>query len=131
MRRRIMMGLGEAIFIFGGAVVWVALDTLARSAASNELAQLLTVIVMALGPFLPLLKMIADRLGKTSETKKTGHSGGLLSDWTAALIAFPLAAFLLFVVDVLVVQAFRAGNSDGFLLLITDRKSTRLNSSHQ
>ena len=118
-RRQLIIGLGEAIFIFAGAVVWVALDTLARSAASNELAQLLTVIVMALGPFLPLLKMIADRLGKASETKKNGHSGGLLSDWTAAMIAFPLAAFLLFVVDVLVLQAFRAGNSAGFLLLIT------------
>src|SRR5258708_12841711 len=114
MRRRIMMGLGEAIFIFGGAVVWVALDTLARSAASNELAQLLTVIVMALGPFLPLLKMIADRLGKTSETKKTGHSGGLLSDWTAALIAFPLAAFLLFSLDALFLHRFLPSHTDCF-----------------
>ena len=62
---------------------------------------------------------MADRLGSSSASRKPGRSVGLQFDWIAALIAFPLAGFLLFVVDVLVLQTFRVGNSAGFLLVIT------------
>jgi choline dehydrogenase-like flavoprotein len=113
-RSKLTIGLGEAIFIFVGAAIWVVLDTLAREAASSGLSKLMAAIVMALGPFLPLLKMAADRLGRS-----TSRSTGLLSKSTPALIAFPLAAFLLFVADVLVRQTFQVGNSAGLLLVVT------------
>jgi choline dehydrogenase-like flavoprotein len=118
-RSKLTIGLGEAIFIFVGAAAWVALDTLARSAASSGLAKLMAAILMGLGPFLPLLKIVADWLGRSSASRKPGRSVGLQFEWIAALIAFPLAGFLLFVVDVLVLQTFRVGNSAGFFLVIT------------
>ena len=49
-RSKLTIGLGEVIFIFVGAAAWVALDTLAGSAASSGLAKLMAAIVMALGP---------------------------------------------------------------------------------
>jgi choline dehydrogenase-like flavoprotein len=116
-RRNLTIGLGEAIFVFVGAVVWAALDTLARLAAANNLARFFTAILIALGPFLPVLKMIADRLGKAVE--KNGRSTSLPLKWTAAIIAFPLAAFLLFVADVLVQEVFTVGTGAGVLLVVT------------
>jgi choline dehydrogenase-like flavoprotein len=118
-RRNLTIALGEAIFVFAGALFWAALDTVARLAASQNLGKFLTAILVALGPFLPLLKVIADRLGKAAEKRKDSRSASQPLNWTAAIIAFPLAAFLLFVADVLVHEVFSFGTGAGILLVVT------------
>jgi choline dehydrogenase-like flavoprotein len=117
LRRNLTIALGEAIFVFAGAVFWAALDTIARLAAAHNLAKFLTALLIALGPFLPLLKLIADRLGKAAEKEKDSRSSGVRRAWTAAIIAFPLATFLLLVADVLVQAAFDLGTGASVLLV--------------
>jgi choline dehydrogenase-like flavoprotein len=116
-RNRLTLTLGEVLLIFVGTGLWVVLDTLARSAAAKGFASTLAAIVMVLGPLLPLLRVIAAKLSHTSDTRPTGRSAGLA--WMAALLAFPLAGFLLFVVDVLVNQAFDAGQRVGVWMFFT------------
>jgi choline dehydrogenase-like flavoprotein len=118
-RRNLTIALGEAIFVLVGGLFWATLDTFARLAASHNLAKFLTAILVALGPFLPLLKMIADRLGKPVDKRKDSRSAGQPLNWTAAIIAFPLATFLLFVADVLVEEAFSFGRGAGILLIVS------------
>jgi choline dehydrogenase-like flavoprotein len=115
-RSNLTIALGEVIFFFAGVVYYIALDTLARSAVANGLAGRLTAIMVALAPILPLLKMVASRLGKAYDTTKSKL--GIPLDLTAASIAFPLVTFLLLVADVLAQEIFKLGNAPGLLLVL-------------
>jgi hypothetical protein len=115
-RSNLTIALGEVIFIFAGAVYYIALDTLARSAVDQRASGTLTGIMVALAPILPLLKIVASRLGRAYDTSK-GKLGVTL-DLTAASIAFPLVTFLLLVADVLAHEIFKLGSAPGLLLVL-------------
>jgi choline dehydrogenase-like flavoprotein len=114
-RSELTIALGEVIFIFAGVIYYIALDTLARSAAANGLSGPVTAIMLALAPVLPLLKVVASRLGRAYDATK--GKLGIPLDLTAASIAFPLVTFLLLVADVLAQEAFRLGSTPGLLLV--------------
>ncbi|MBV8102679.1 MAG: hypothetical protein JOZ31_26360, partial [Verrucomicrobia bacterium] len=115
-RSQLTIALGEVIFIFVGVVYYIALDTLARSAAANGLSGTVTAIMLVLAPLLPLLKVVASRLGKAYDATK--GKLGIPLDLTAAIIAFPLVSFLLLVADVLAQEAFKLGSAPGLLLVL-------------
>jgi choline dehydrogenase-like flavoprotein len=116
-RSELTVALGEVIFVFAGVLVWVVLDTIARSVAKNGLTNAVMAILLLLGPVLPFLKMLADWLSKAYDAKKNS-AGGISLNLTASIIAFPLAAFLLLVVDVLAQNVFGLGAGPGFLMVV-------------
>ena len=115
-RSDLTIALGEVIFILVGVVYYIALDTLAKSAVANGLSGTLTAIMVALAPILPLLKMVASRLGQAYNT--TNGKLGITLDLTAASIAFPLVTFLLLVADVLAHEIFKLGSAPGLLFVL-------------
>ena len=115
-RNRLSRGLGEALVIFGFLVGWVVLDTLAIRYAQGTVAKASAVILMALGPGLPVLRWIAmNALRQISAAGNKGFSFVRIAN----LLGLPLALFLLFVLDVLAHRAFiRAPESAIWLVLI-------------
>jgi choline dehydrogenase-like flavoprotein len=116
-RNRLSRGLGEALIIFAFLVAWVVLDTLAIRYAQDTVAKASAVILMALGPALPLLRWIAM---KALRQISAGSDKGFSYVTLANLFGLPLALFLLFVLDVLAHQVFFAAPADGiWVILVT------------
>jgi choline dehydrogenase-like flavoprotein/predicted acylesterase/phospholipase RssA len=104
-RNRLTRSLGEVLALFVLALAWVALDTVARYAAQGRFVARLSVILLALGPALPLLRKLAEfarRYFGGSEKASAGGKGRLapiLMMIAITFISLALGAFLLFLVD--------------------------------
>ena len=118
LRNRLTRAVGTAVLLFAGALLWVALDTLARAAADQSTMRSMTVglaaILMAILPFF--------RDTVTSLTRpRPGQPGAALSGipmLLVAVIAFGLLAFELFALDVLVHWSFGRSTTLGLWLIV-------------
>ncbi len=99
-RNRLSRGLGEALLLFAGTVVWVGLDSLAGTVAGKRHLGEAVGVFLALAPGLRLLRTWADRV----LPKGDGADAATMLKLTAVL----LALLLLFVVDVAAHKLFLA-----------------------
>ena len=115
-RNRLVYSLGESTLIFAALVVWVVLDTFAAVFGKMEIAAALTAVMVALGPLLPLLRMLAL---KAQRQLSMGNGEGVSLVRIAQILGIPLAIGLLGVVDILAHRLFNTypGWSWGLLII--------------
>jgi len=107
-RNRLTRGLGVALFLLGSAAIVCILDSLAR-AASVGLQGPVVGGMLLINALLPVLRMLWDRFGSARRTSEDQTVKPLLAKVRAGAVAFLLAGFLLFAVDVLAHAAFNTG----------------------
>ncbi|HEV8242236.1 MAG TPA: GMC oxidoreductase [Thermoanaerobaculia bacterium] len=107
LRNRLTRAAGVALFVFIGAVLWVVLDTLARTTADYSMMRPAilggTGVLMAI---LPYFRNLVTRLTQPAPDKSGSTEPSGTSMFFLAVIAFGLLAFLLFALDVLVHWSF-------------------------
>ncbi len=116
LRNRLTRGLGEALVLFGIAVLWVVVDTLARTFAEGRLMSVLLVWGAIVAPTTPFLRALTSLLicRRRESARSQGRSGKIV----AALIAFPLALLLVILLLTGVHALFNAGTGWGSLLTV-------------
>lgn len=113
-RNRLTRALGSTLVVFGLAVLWFVLDTLAQSVANTGVAMTLTGLMVILAPILPVLRNLGTRALQVS-----GRASHLFSPVRVAKMAsIPLALFLLFVLDVLTHTLVNQSPGWGWLLVV-------------
>jgi choline dehydrogenase-like flavoprotein len=117
-RSKLTIALGEVIFILAGALFWAVLDTIARCVVAHGTMPLFIAIMVALAPFLPIVRFVAHRLNEASGTSKKSGSGRLPFDVMAGIIAFSLATLLLLIADMLAESGFAFGISAGWFMVV-------------
>jgi len=111
-RNRLTRSLGEVLVLFVLALAWVALDTVAGYAAQGRLVARLSIILLALGPALPLLRKLAEFAGRyfggsdKASASETGRRAPILMMIAITFISLALGAFLLFLVDLFAHRVF-------------------------
>lgn len=105
-RNRLSRALGSALFGLALSVLWVILDSLARTTAVGDL-QWAGWSMLGVAPLLPLLRGFASRLLGNQSTVAKEPSDALLGRFMLSFVAFALAFLLLFYIDVVVHWAFR------------------------
>jgi len=119
LRNRLTRALGTAVLVFVAALLWVALDTLARAAADQSTMRSMTVGLAALlMAILPFFRDTITNLTKPATQPGAAASGGIPM-LLVAVLAFGLLAFELFALDVLVHWSFNHSTTVGlwFILL--------------
>ena len=108
-RNRLTRGLGVALFLLGAGAIWCVLDSFARFAAVGSQQMRVVGGMLLINAILPVLRMLWDRFGSSRSTGEDRTGKPLLGKIRAGAVAFLLAGFLLFAVDVLAHAAFDAG----------------------
>jgi len=119
LRNRLTRSLGEAMFTFVLMVLFVILDSTAKSAAKADLAGLLTGLLMLMAPFLPIARALTLKLQAVAGVPRSGQPVSVFASWTAGAVAFSVLFSLLVVADVLVYKDFWAGSHWEYWLLIS------------
>lgn len=107
-RNRITRYVGGALVVFLIAAGLVILDGLAWRVARSELMPTVAMTVAGLAVLMPVFRQVLDWLVSRGERAPRPRWQGLGRNAAAALVAFPLAVFLLFGIDVLAHAAFDA-----------------------
>lgn len=102
-RNRLTRALGEAIVWLFLSVLWVLVDTLSLGLAQGVLWKQVATWAALIAPAIPFLRGWATKLGQANPSPgvRTGGISGFFGkpEVKAALIAFPLAGFLLVILD--------------------------------
>jgi len=112
-RDRLSRSLGETLVIFVGTVIWVVLDTAARSLVAAHHHAGVAGVLMLLTPLLPWLKNITQVIAGNLNESKNGKPSVIPKKWLPALISFPLLALLIIALDIIVCLAFDSGTGVG------------------
>jgi hypothetical protein len=102
-RNRLTRGMGEAVVILLVCLVWVVIDTLARGLAQGTIWKFMAAwgaLLVPIAPFFRRWAMLLGAAGRKTKTDDNEPPGFFSSPGVrAGLISFPLAAFLLVVLD--------------------------------
>jgi hypothetical protein len=103
-RNRLTRGLGEVLVVLLACLLWVVIDTIARGLAQGTLWKLVAAwgaLLVSIAPFFRRWATLLGATGRQNRKDRDGRSSGFLSsrELRAGLVAFPVAAFLLVVLD--------------------------------
>lgn len=117
-RSRITRGVGGTLIAFLVVSAWVAVDGLAWRVARSEFMPIVAVTMGGLAVALPAIRQALDWLVSRGEKGRNPRWQILGRNTLAALVAFPLAGFLLFGIDVLAHAAFEASTWLGQFVVV-------------
>ncbi|HEV7715308.1 MAG TPA: GMC oxidoreductase, partial [Steroidobacteraceae bacterium] len=116
-RNRLTRGLGVALALLFAAVLWCVLDSYARGAA-HELQLPVVGGMVLINVALPIVRLFLDRAGSVSSKVEKRVPQKLLRKVQVGAIAFGLAAFLAFALDVLAHTAMNVSTAVGTWALV-------------
>ena len=117
-RNRLNRALGEVLTLFLASLAWVLIDSFGRGLGEGVrvLVKAITAWGVVLAPIIPFLNMAAKNLGQRAADSDSDSAFSSIippASVRAALIAFPLAGFLLVVLDGLAHWCFDQGLTAG------------------